>query len=79
MSKKRQSLSEMLVENSFCSRKTLKRKLIKEGLKKEQCEVCGQQNQWNSKPLRMILEHINGISNDNRLENLRFICPNCYY
>ncbi len=32
---------------------------------------------WRGSKLSLILDHINGISNDNRLENLRFVCPNC--
>jgi len=36
-----------------------------------QCYLCGQQPMWNGKQLVLILDHINGINNDNRLENLR--------
>jgi 5-methylcytosine-specific restriction endonuclease McrA len=41
------------------------------------CQICGV-SEWLGKPLRLHLDHINGISNDNRLENLRFLCPNCH-
>ena len=43
------------------------------------CSICGQQPFWNGKPLIMILDHINGIHTDDRLENLRWVCPNCNY
>jgi hypothetical protein len=33
---------------------------------------------WNNKKLVLHIEHINGISNDNRIENLCFLCPNCH-
>lgn len=32
---------------------------------------------WNNKPLKLILDHINGVNSDNRTKNLRFLCPNC--
>lgn len=70
-------LEEVLVENSNFSRHALKRRLLKENLIKNECEICGQKDKHNDKPLTMVLDHINGINNDNRLENLRMLCPNC--
>jgi hypothetical protein len=55
----------------------LKRRLIREGLKKEVCEICGIVN-WLDKPLALHLDHVNGNNCDNRLENLRILCPNCH-
>lgn len=56
----------------------LKIKLLKEGLKKNVCEECGQTELWNGKHLVMHLDHINGKSDDHRLENLKMLCPNCH-
>jgi 5-methylcytosine-specific restriction endonuclease McrA len=42
-----------------------------------QCAWCGV-SAWRGKPLILHLDHINGINNDHRLENLRFLCPNCH-
>lgn len=41
------------------------------------CSICHISN-WHDKPLTLHIDHINGISNDNRKENLRFLCPNCH-
>ena len=49
----------------------------KEGLIKNQCVICKLGPIWRKKHLVMVLDHINGIRNDHRLENLRFLCPNC--
>lgn len=40
--------------------------------------MCGIGNEWNGKPLTLQLDHINGDHSDNRLENLRILCPNCH-
>lgn len=74
---KRIPLSEILVENSTYNRACLKKRLYKEGLKKRVCEKCGQTEIWHGKKMSLILDHINGINNDHRLENLRVLCPNC--
>jgi len=68
--------NDILVENSMYS-VDLKNRLYKEGLKERICEMCGQNEEWNGKHMSLILDHINGIHNDNRIENLRILCPNC--
>jgi len=73
----KQPINELLVENSSASRQNVKRRLLKEGLKKPECEMCGQGEIWRGERMAMILDHINGVRNDNRIENLRIVCPNC--
>jgi hypothetical protein len=73
----RKDTSEYLTENSEYYRGHLKARLYKEGIKEKKCELCGQGEIWNGKKMSLILDHINGINNDNRLENLRIVCPNC--
>lgn len=70
-------IEEMFTENSLIARSNIKRRIIKDDLIKYECALCGQDENWNSKKISLILDHINGINNDNRLENLRFVCPNC--
>lgn len=43
-----------------------------------ECSICGQKPLWNSKPLRIQVDHINGDNIDNTPENIRFLCPNCH-
>jgi hypothetical protein len=70
-------LKEVLVENSSYSRANLKRRLYSEGIKERRCELCGQDEEWNGARMSLILDHINGVAYDNRLENLRIVCANC--
>ena len=68
---------EIFCENSTYDRSTLRNKIIKELILQYKCSDCGIID-WNGKKLSLQLDHINGVSNDNRMENLRFLCPNCH-
>lgn len=73
------SLEEILVENStYTSTYSLKRRLIRAKLLEPQCSVCNITCEWQGKPLVLHLDHINGVHTDNRLHNLRLLCPNCH-
>lgn len=65
-------------ENSNVSRHVVKGRIIRDELLIYKCSCCGLGDSWNNKKLSLQLDHINGINNDNRLENLRFLCPNCH-
>lgn len=74
----KQTLEEILVEDSNYQSSRLKKRLIESGLKEDRCESCGIGNEWNGKPLTLQLHHINGNHRDNRFENLQILCPNCH-
>ena len=74
----RYSLDEILIENStYANISRLKERLVREGKLEYKCQNCGIK-EWQSKPLSLHLDHINGKNNDHRIENLRFLCPNCH-
>lgn len=68
---------DILKENCRHQRIVLRRYIIKNNLIPYKCAICGC-TEWQGKTLSLELDHINGINNDNRLENLRFLCPNCH-
>jgi 5-methylcytosine-specific restriction endonuclease McrA len=70
-------LEQLLTENSKHARGHVKRRLLADGLIKNECSECGQGDTWNGKPLVMVMDHRNGVNNDHRIGNLRMLCPNC--
>ncbi len=75
----KQPLDNILVENStYTNRAHLKIRLIEENIIEYKCEKCNNIGNWLSKKLILQVDHINGVNNDNRICNLRFLCPNCH-
>jgi DNA-binding CsgD family transcriptional regulator/Zn finger protein HypA/HybF involved in hydrogenase expression len=70
-------ISALLADGTYRGRKNVKLRLIKAGLKECRCERCGLVD-WRGEPLTLAPHHINGKRNDNRLENLELLCPNCH-
>jgi hypothetical protein len=70
-------IEEIVVERSTYSRNHLEDRLYAAGLKQPICELCGQGELWRDRRMALILDHVNGVRDDNRLENLRIVCPNC--
>lgn len=69
--------SDILKPNCKHARSVLRRYVIKNNLIPYRCAICGCV-EWQGRTLSLELDHINGINNDNRIENLRFLCPNCH-
>ena len=76
--KKKLPADKVFVENSNYPRHRLKERIIKENLIKYECNLCKLGNMWNNNSLVLQLDHINGINDDHRILNLRFLCPNCH-
>lgn len=70
-------LHEVLVKNSTYQSNKLRKLLLNGKIKPHQCEMCGLSD-WLGDPIPLELDHINGDKHDNRLHNLRIICPNCH-
>lgn len=67
---------EVFVEGSSYPRHRLKERYLKKV--KHECVECGLGSTWQGKKITLQLDHINGVSDDHRMENLRLLCPNCH-
>ncbi len=74
----RPELTTLLKEGSGVQSYKLKRRLFEAGLKKPKCELCGWAQEASDGRVPVELDHVNGVHTDNRLENLRVLCPNCH-
>lgn len=71
-------LSQVFIENSNVKRKIVRNYILKYNLLEYKCELCNCDGSWLDTKISLELDHKNGVNNDNRLSNLRFLCPNCH-
>lgn len=69
---------QVFVSDSTYPRHKLKKRIIEGSMIPYVCNECGLTDEWNGKKIVLQLDHINGVNDDNRLENLQFLCPNCH-
>lgn len=71
-------IEELLVNGGTTQSYKLKHRLYESGLRQPKCELCGWAEKSVDGRIPLELDHINGVHTDNRLENLRILCPNCH-
>jgi Zn finger protein HypA/HybF involved in hydrogenase expression len=69
---------EVFCTNSMMSTTNIKKRIIRDSILEYKCHECEIRDIWNGKKIVLQLDHINGINNDNRIENIRLLCPNCH-
>ena len=72
------TLDELFKDNSDIPRKTIREYIIRHKVLEYRCKFCGNTGEWLGKTMPLELDHINGKNNDHRIENLRWLCPNCH-
>ncbi len=69
-------LEQVLLEGRPTNRKHLEERLYRAGLKERRCELCGQDERWQGGRMTLILDHVDGDADEDRLDSLRIVCPN---
>lgn len=70
-------LRTLLVRGRYTSTTSLRRRLLRERVLEARCSACARHT-WEGAAIPLELDHVNGDRADNRLENLRLLCPNCH-
>lgn len=77
LNKTKRTEENVFIENSTATQRTLRVWYKKGNYTPYECSICKMKPIWQGKPLTLILDYINGKNNDDRLENLCWVCPNC--
>ncbi len=71
-------MNDILILNSPYSRAYIRRYVFEKNVFEYKCDKCSLSNLWQNEKITLQLDHINGNFNDNRKENLHWLCPNCH-
>lgn len=75
---KEEAISELFVENCGWDAASLRKYVRKFNLLPYECVNCLNKGDWKGKELQLQLDHVNGNNKDNRMGNVRYLCPNCH-
>ena len=78
VSRETYQLNEVFVQNSPVTQKVLRGYVERHNIIEYKCQTCGCDGNWQNGIISLELDHINGNNTDNRIENLRYLCPNCH-
>lgn len=71
------SKEEFFKKDKLIKASDIRKKIFKEGLKENKCEICGLK-EWLNKPIKLQIHHIDGDHLNNELDNIQLLCPNCH-
>lgn len=78
INREKYTLEEVFCENSPATQKVLRGYVERHNVLEHKCAICGCDGNWQGGVIALEIDHINGDNRDNRVENLRYLCPNCH-